>query len=44
MQKRLIDVRPLHTHTFALDEAVTALETAGDRTQAMKVQLDFAAT
>ena len=42
MQKRLIDVRPIHTHTFALDDAVAALETAGDRTKAMKVQLDFA--
>ena len=44
MQKRLIDVRPLHTHTFVLDKADTAFETAGDRAQAMKVQLDFAAT
>ena len=44
MQRRMIDVSPLHTHTFALDEAVAAFETADDRTQAMKVQLDFATT
>ncbi len=44
MQRRLIDVRPLHTHTFALDKFVAAFETAGDRTRATKVQLDFAST
>ncbi|MDE0111659.1 MAG: L-idonate 5-dehydrogenase [Albidovulum sp.] len=44
MQRRLIDVRPLHTHTFELEEFVAAFETAGDRTRATKVQLDFAST
>lgn len=41
MRKRLIDVRPLVTHHFTASEAVTAFETAGDRSKAMKVQLDF---
>ncbi len=41
MRKQLIDVRPLVTHHFAADDAVTAFETAGDRSKAMKVQLDF---
>lgn len=39
MQKRLIDVRPLITHTFALADAEAAFQMAGDRAQAMKVQL-----
>jgi L-idonate 5-dehydrogenase len=37
----LIDVNPLITHTLPLDSAVAAFELAGDRTQAMKVQIDF---
>jgi L-idonate 5-dehydrogenase len=36
-----IDVKPLITHTRPLDEAVSAFEIAGDRRQAMKVQLSF---
>lgn len=41
MQKRLIDVKPLITHSFALDQAVEAFETAGDRSRAMKAQISF---
>ena len=41
MQKRLIDVRPLITHTFALDHAIAAFELANDRSRAIKVQLEF---
>ncbi len=41
MQKGLIDVKPLITHTFSLNEAVAAFEMAGDRTQAMKAQIAF---
>lgn len=33
MQSGYIDLKPLVTHTFTLDEAVTALETAADRTK-----------
>jgi L-idonate 5-dehydrogenase len=41
MQQRLIEVRPLITHTMPTREAVAAFALAADRTQAMKVQLDF---
>ena len=41
MRKRLIDVKPLITHTLGLDEAVAAFEIAGDRRQAMKAQIAF---
>jgi len=41
MQKRLIDVKPYITHTFALANAVEAFQTAGDRSQAMKAQISF---
>jgi L-idonate 5-dehydrogenase len=41
MQKRLIDVKPLITHSFAIDDAVTAFQVAGDRSQAMKAQIRF---
>ncbi|MCG6903481.1 MAG: L-idonate 5-dehydrogenase [Rhodobacter sp.] len=44
MQKGLIDVKPLITHTLPLTEAVTAFELASDRSQTMKAQLDFAQT
>lgn len=44
MQKGLIDVKPFITHTFALDEAVEAFETAGDRSRAMKAQIRFSRT
>ncbi len=42
MRSGRIDVSPLLTHTLKLDDAVAAFELAGDRSQAMKVQLDFA--
>jgi L-idonate 5-dehydrogenase len=41
MQKGLIDVTPLITHKFSLDHAVGAFEMAKNRSQAMKVQIDF---
>ncbi|WP_299749171.1 L-idonate 5-dehydrogenase [uncultured Boseongicola sp.] len=41
MQKGLIDVAPLITQTFCLADAVKAFDTAGDRTQAVKAQIDF---
>jgi len=41
MQKRLINVAPLITQTFELADAVKAFDTAGDRTQAIKAQIDF---
>lgn len=41
MQKRLINVKPYITHTFALANAVEAFQTAGDRSQAMKAQISF---
>ncbi|MEM9320729.1 MAG: L-idonate 5-dehydrogenase [Pseudomonadota bacterium] len=41
MQKGLIDVSALITHEFALQDAVEAFETAGDRAQAMKAQIKF---
>ncbi len=42
MQHGLIDVKPLITHTVALDDAVAGFEIASDRTQAMKAQISFA--
>jgi L-idonate 5-dehydrogenase len=41
MQNRLIDVRPLITHTVALAQAEDAFRLASDRTQAMKAQIVF---
>ena len=41
MQGGLIDVKPLVTHNFPLADYSTAFATAADRTQAMKVQLEF---
>lgn len=41
MQKGLIDVRPLITHTLPAERAVEAFETAADRSRAMKVHLTF---
>ena len=41
MQKRLINVAPLITQTFRLADAVKAFDTAGDRSQAVKTQIDF---
>lgn len=41
MQKGLIDVKPLITHTMPMADAVAAFDLANDRTQAMKTQLAF---
>ena len=41
MQKGLIDVKPLITHTIGLDQAETAFRLASDRSQAMKTQIVF---
>jgi len=41
MQAGAINVRPLISHSFALDEAVQAFETAGDRLRSMKAQIAF---
>lgn len=41
MQKRLIDVKPLITHTVPLAEAEDAFRLASDRSQAMKAQIVF---
>lgn len=41
MQKGLINVKPLITHTVSIDDAVTGFELASDRTQAMKAQISF---
>lgn len=41
MQKGLVDVKPLITHTLPMADAVVAFDLANDRTCAMKTQLDF---
>ena len=38
---RRIDVRPIISHRFPIEEAVQAFEQAGDRSAACKVQLTF---
>lgn len=43
MQQRQIDVRPLISHTVKLDDAIKGFEIAGDRTRAMKAQIEFSA-
>jgi len=42
MQKGLIDVRPLITHTLPVSKALEAFQQANDRSVAMKVQISFA--
>lgn len=42
MQKGLIDVTPLITHRYPLEQMLEAFEMAKDRSQAMKVQISFA--
>lgn len=42
MQKGLIDVEPLITHTLPLDRAEEAFGLASDRSRAMKAQIAFA--
>jgi L-idonate 5-dehydrogenase len=41
MQKGLIDVAPLITHTLPLNEAERAFQVAGNRAEAMKAQIEF---
>lgn len=41
MQKGLIDVAPLITHSVSLDNAESAFQLASDRSQAMKAQIVF---
>ena len=41
MRKRLIDVKPLITHSFALADAQQGFELANDRSSAIKVQITF---
>lgn len=41
MQKGLIDVKPLITHTMPLDQAEEAFIIASDRSKAMKAQISF---
>ena len=41
MRSGLVDLKPMISHTLALDRAVEAFDLAGDRSQAMKVQIDF---
>ena len=42
MQSGRIDVKPLLTHTLPMSDAVDGFVLAADRSQAIKVQLDFA--
>lgn len=39
--KRRVDLKPLLTGTFPLNDAVSAFEVASDRSRSMKVQIDF---
>ncbi len=41
MQRGQIDVKPIITHTLPMEQAVDAFQLAGDRQQAIKVQLQF---
>ena len=41
MQQRLVDVKPLISHSIRMEDAVQAFELASDRSKAMKVQLKF---
>ena len=41
INRRKVDMKPLLTGLYALDEAKKAFEIAGDRSQSMKVQLTF---
>jgi L-idonate 5-dehydrogenase len=41
INQRRVDVKPLLTEIFALEDAVKAFETAGDRSRSMKVQIAF---
>jgi L-idonate 5-dehydrogenase len=41
INQRRVDLKPLLTATYGLDDAVAAFEAAGDRSRSMKVQLSF---
>lgn len=41
INRRRVDLRPLLTGTYPVEQAVTAFEAAGDRSRSMKVQLTF---
>jgi L-idonate 5-dehydrogenase len=41
LNRKVIDVTPVISHTIPFHEAVQAFELAGDKQQAMKVVLDF---
>ncbi|OHV80503.1 L-idonate 5-dehydrogenase [Rhizobium sp. LCM 4573] len=41
INKRRVNLKPLLTGTFPLEDAITAFEAAGDRSKSMKVQLAF---
>ncbi len=41
MQRDLIDVKPLITHTVGLDGSESGFQLASDRNQAVKVQIAF---
>jgi len=41
INRRRVDVKPLLTGIYGMDEATTAFEIAGDRSRSMKVQLSF---
>ena len=41
MRSRLIDVRPLITHTVPFDDAIAAFDLANDRDSSMKAQIAF---
>ena len=41
INRRRVDVKPLLTRVYPLDEAVAAFEIAGDRNKSMKVQIAF---
>lgn len=42
INRRRVDVRPLLSATYPIEDAVAAFEAAGDRSRSMKVQLSFA--
>lgn len=41
INRRAIDVKPMITQTYPIDDAVSAFEIASDRSKSMKVQLQF---
>ncbi len=41
LNRKVIDVRPVISHTAPFERAIEAFELAADKSQAMKVLLDF---